>query len=923
MKVANWSRVALVIALVFGRSALCADVISVNFEQGGQSSGDELGAAVEAGVVPVAQWNNLNVGAIGVHGVALAPTAVKDRTGVETSATVAVDLASAYVGESGSGGGSPDRVMMASYVSWDPVDGVAPEDSGGVTVAGLPSDFTDSGYSVYVYFDADVNDRTFDIGVAGMSVRGADSSTFAGVFKNAASSPGDANCAVFSGLNASGFVISMNSDSGRAALNGFQIVANTYQPAPAITSFVADDYYVEPGGAVTLRWETSGATSLSIAPDAGDVLAGSSDGVGEVRVTVPDETTTYILTASSGGGAVTSRVRVGVGPARPNIVLFLVDDMGTQDTSEPFVVDEAGNDVPTAMNQLYRTPAMRSLADQGMKFTNAYAMPVCSPTRCSLMNGQNSVRHHVTNWTGRDVSPSGGGETGFNSSASHNSPRDWRRMGLDVSQSTLPALLSGAGYRTIHVGKGHFGNAFSNMDPADCGFDINIGGTQIGQPGSYYGNQNYGSGNMQVPHLEAYHGTSTFLTEALTVEMNKAIEASVRDGVPFFAYMSHYAVHQPYDEDSRFAGNYPGLSGFDRAYATLIEGMDKSLGDIMTKLNELGVAEDTLVIFLSDNGSDNPNKAASAPLRGYKGTKWEGGSRVPMIVGWAKIDAGNPFQAELSIPVDRYEDDIVTVFDLYPTVLGVAGVGRGDQVVDGYDLREYFKGVPGQHRPQELLIHFPHDHASDYYTFLRQGDYKLIYHYVDDRYELYHLGDDLGETVNLAAAEPERVVRMARRMAQMLNEHGAQWPTFDRSPDDVDDPFAMPLVVGVDLDADGLDDREEDANGNGLVDPGETNPDLDNSDGDNVGDGDEVKLGTDPLDASSRFEVVPALMSDGTLELVWPSRPGTTFTIRSSFDLKDWSTVVAAAVPASEGRVTRFNLGRMDGAQAFFRTELE
>ena len=159
-----------------------------------------------------------------------------------------------------------------------------------------------------------------------------------------------------------------------------------------------------------------------------------------------------------------------------------------------------------------------------------------------------------------------------------------------------------SGYRTIHSGKGHFGsNGSYSANPSAVGFDVNIAGTHRGQPASYTGN--YGN---DLPGLDAYENTGTFLTDAITQGINDAITDAVNDGKPFFAYMSHYAVHSPFTTDPNATGNYSsGVSSNHRAFATMIEGMDLSLGAIRQHLQNLGVAEDTLIIFMGDNGSDS------------------------------------------------------------------------------------------------------------------------------------------------------------------------------------------------------------------------------------------------------------------------------------------------------------------------------
>ena len=688
-----------------------------------------------------------------------------------------------------------------------------------------------------------------------------------------------------------------------AMYDGVTLLGTTSAPSvPAIASFTTDDGYLSPGQSATLSWQVTGADSLAISPDVG-VVTGTS------VVVSPTQTTSYTLTATNAVGSSTATVKVAAGPARPNILFFLVDDMGANDTSVPFLTDAAGNDVPTTANGVYWTPSMATLASQGMKFTRTYAMPVCSPTRVSLMTGMNSARHHVTNWTGL---------TNYNttqgSDPSHRGPANWRTQGLDVTSNVLPKLLGNAGYRSIAVGKAHFGNQVGyNIDPRDIGFDVNIGGSAIGQPGSYFGSANFGNDAYHVPGLEQYHGQNIFLTEALTLEMNKEIEKSVNAGVPFFAYMAHYAVHTPFARDPRFAGNprysAAGLSGQSLDYATLLEGMDKSLGDIVTKLNTLGVAENTLIIFLSDNGSTWAR--GDDPRRGYKGQKYEGGTRVPMIIGWASPNATNPFQTTLNIPPASRVNDIVSINDLFPTILATAGISAPAIPLDGTDLSPYLRGTPGIHRPQELMIHFPHDHNEswgDYYSVLHDGDYKLIYSYTPDTYELYNLPVDAHENNNLAASQPNRVMAMARKMARELHDQTAQWSRF--SSNLADDPILMPLLPGVDLDGDGISDNAEDPNRNGLVDPGETDPDNADSDGDGTRDGAEVKTGTDPLNPMSSFRATLSTDPEtAALQLSWPSKPGASYRVESSENLaNDWQVLAVDVPAASSGSVTTWPL---------------
>jgi arylsulfatase A-like enzyme len=469
----------------------------------------------------------------------------------------------------------------------------------------------------------------------------------------------------------------------------------------------------------------------------------------------------------------------------PNIVVFLVDDMGVMDTSLPFLTDVEGNPKRYPLNEFYRTPGMERLAARGIRFNNFYAMSVCSPTRISIMTGQNAARHHATNW----INPRSDNRGPFG-------PPAWNWKGLTKDNITLPGLLQNAGYRTIHVGKGHFGPDDSpGAEPLNLGFNVNVGGSSFGAPGSYYAEQNYGLGTKRehhaVPHLEKYHGSETFLTEALTIEAKARVTSAVRAKKPFYLYMAHYAVHAPFDSDPRFAANYEKSDKPKnaQAFATLIEGMDKSLGDLLDHLDELGVADNTLVLFLGDNGSDAPlghehAVACAAPLRGKKGAHYEGGMRVPFIAAWAKPDAASKTQSRLPIPAGSIQSQAANVTDLFPTILGLTGsevpVGHP---VDGSGLQTLLTGKTDSAREEEFLMHYPHSpHRSDYFTSYRNGDWKVIYHYFpskaseDSHYQLYNLADDPFESTNLAGSKPNELRSMMQGLIAGLQDYDAQYP---------------------------------------------------------------------------------------------------------------------------------------------------
>lgn len=470
---------------------------------------------------------------------------------------------------------------------------------------------------------------------------------------------------------------------------------------------------------------------------------------------------------------------------RPNLVVFLVDDMGVMDTSLPFLTDEAGKPKRYPLNDYYRTPNMERLAARGVRFNNFCAMSVCSPSRVSILTGQNAARHRTTNWINPDKNNRG-----------PHGPPDWNWQGLSARSVTLPRLLRDGGYRTIHVGKAHFAPRTSEgAEPLNLGFDVNVGGCSIGHPGSYKGTSHYGGKGKgrshAVPHLEAYHGTETFLTEALTREAKKRLDEAVRAGRPFFLNMAHYAVHAPFQSDPRFAAHYKdsGKPEPAQAFATLIEGMDKSLGDLLDHLDALGVAGNTLVLFLGDNGTDAPlgephAVACAAPLRGKKGTHYEGGMRVPFIAAWAKPDPANPLQKKLPIAAGAVQPQLASVCDLFPTLLAQAGVRVPEShPVDGARLDTLLSGKPDASRAGAFLMHYPHaQHRSNYFTSYRTGEWKVVYHYFptkasgDSHYQLYHLTADPFEQTNLAASEPARLRTMMEGLITELERCRAVYP---------------------------------------------------------------------------------------------------------------------------------------------------
>lgn len=456
---------------------------------------------------------------------------------------------------------------------------------------------------------------------------------------------------------------------------------------------------------------------------------------------------------------------------KPNIVFFLVDDMGWQETSVPF------HSEVTALNRRYRTPNMERLAAHGMKFTQAYASAVCSPTRVSALTGMNVARHRVTNWTLRkDRSPDNAHKT--------LQPPDWNLNGIctnaglgrTMQVTPMPALLRTAGYRTIHVGKAHFGaKETPGENPLNLGFDVNIAGHAPGGPGSYWGEKNFSAAWRKedriwdVPGLEAYHGTNIYLTEALTREAIKAVEKAVADQQPFYLYLSHYAIHAPWEKDDRFYQKYidAGLKPFEATLASMIEGMDKSLGDVMNALDRLGIADNTVLLFMSDNGA--PSQCPkNLPLRGHKLTPYEGGIREPMIVKWPGVTK----------PASVCREPLV-IEDFFPTILELAGAdwrGKTLQTVDGISFVPLLKGEGRPPTGRAFVWHFPHNYGQTPFSAIRQGPWKLIYHHADRRLELFNIDEDIGETRDLAKGNPAKVTALAKLLSERLRDEQAQMP---------------------------------------------------------------------------------------------------------------------------------------------------
>jgi arylsulfatase A-like enzyme len=234
--------------------------------------------------------------------------------------------------------------------------------------------------------------------------------------------------------------------------------------------------------------------------------------------------------------------------------------------------------------------------------------------------------------------------------------------------------------------------------------------------------------------------------------------------------MSHYAIHAPWETDDRFYQKYidAGVSKFHATYASMVEGMDKSLGDIIANVKRLGIERNTILVFMSDNGQ--PSQAArNVPLRGHKLTPYEGGTRVPMIVKWPGVTAPGSVC-----------DDYVIIEDIFPTFLEMAGVSDYHQiggVIDGVSFVPLLKQKAGHPKANRAIFwHFPHTYDQPPYSSVRKGDWKLIYHHADGRLELFNLREDISEQNELSSAEPEKLRQMAKVLADFLREAKGRMP---------------------------------------------------------------------------------------------------------------------------------------------------
>jgi len=422
-----------------------------------------------------------------------------------------------------------------------------------------------------------------------------------------------------------------------------------------------------------------------------------------------------------------------------NVVLILADDLGWTD------LGCYGSD-------FYQTPHIDALAREGMRFTQHYsACTVCSPTRAALLTGKYPARLHITDWIP--------GQPPEN-------PKllvpEWTKY-LPHEETTIAEVFHAAGYATASIGKWHLGG--EAYYPETHGFDVNIAGTAKAEVKSFFAPWN-------IPTLTPDGEKGDYITDRLADEAVKLITA-YRDG-PFFLYLPHFAVHLPIDGKPDLVAKHKarlhdGLKQTNAAYAAMLESLDDAVGRVRKALSEMQLAERTIVIFTSDNGGRVPTTSNLA-LRVGKGSCYEGGTRVPLIVYWPSVTSG------------RIDNTPVITMDLFPTLLDIAGLkSPPEHRPDGVSLVPLLRGK-GTIQREALFWHYPHyQHyqlgGATPYSAIRFGDDKLVEFHADMRVELYNLKDDLGEQHDLATEQSEKVAQLRSRLHAWRKEVGAQMPT--------------------------------------------------------------------------------------------------------------------------------------------------
>ena len=458
------------------------------------------------------------------------------------------------------------------------------------------------------------------------------------------------------------------------------------------------------------------------------------------------------------------------GAERPNIVFFLADDLG---------VNDLGAFHP---GTFYETPRLNRLAEEGMRFTSAYtACNVCSPTRYSIMAGKYPVRSGVTNYLVGTMSQRFG-------------PPQYAHF-MPLEEKTLGETFKEAGYRTAYIGKWHLGD-MNQYGPQQQGFDVVSGDGRFLAP--EYENIKFAQHPpVSIDTLFIETRTAQITEDALTVlDAFHAMEQK-----PFLLYLSYYQVHVPLgasekhvdpyrkkkaelglqddvakdfaDEEQAHVTDVPRKTRIRQnheVYAGMVSQCDECVGQILDKLDALGLRDNTIVVFLSDNGglaTAEGSPTSNLPFRAGKGWNYEGGIRTPLIVRWPK-----------SIKPNTACDVPVISTDFYPTLLDLAGVPlQPQQHLDGVSFAPLLWGEKQDLPPRDLFWHYPHYSNQGGFpsSAIRSGDFKLIQRLEDGRFHLYDLKNDIGERNDLANQMPEKAAELRKRLFEWYQDTGARF----------------------------------------------------------------------------------------------------------------------------------------------------
>ena len=420
---------------------------------------------------------------------------------------------------------------------------------------------------------------------------------------------------------------------------------------------------------------------------------------------------------------------------KPNFLFILVDDMGWKDLG-------------SYGNKIHETPNLDKLAERGMRFTNAYAAcPICGPSRAAIMTGRYpSTSGFVDNF----VSETKGGVL----------QRTQERSHLELEAVTLAESLKTGGYQTGFVGKWHLTNNDETHLPTDQGFDVNIAGGWKGHPRDGFFSP------YKLAHLKD-GPKGEYLTDRLTTEAIAVLDRFSKNDTPWFLYVSYYTVHAPFHSKPEKTKKYAAKKARNPKYGGMMESMDENIGRLLSRLDEKGLRENTIIFFTSDNGGHKP-ATDNTPLRGHKGDLYEGGIRVSCIAEGPGVAKG------------VVSDTPIHGTDYYATLLEMAGIEKKPGVApDSVSLVPLLKGDAKFNRGP-MFWHYPVAKPltplSEPGSVVRDGDWKYLYFYSDGRSELYNLKEDIGETKNLAALNPEKAKKMKTQLTSVLKAHNATIP---------------------------------------------------------------------------------------------------------------------------------------------------